>query len=100
VESAALGGLAGLFAACAAHGEAPPFPPDTTAHAALLRHLRGGDPARFQPMNATYGLFPSLAGEQARLPRRQRHELLAERALRDLAPWALACEPSAGCGAS
>jgi methylenetetrahydrofolate--tRNA-(uracil-5-)-methyltransferase len=105
VESAALGGLAGLFAACAARGEAPLLPPDTTAHAALLRHLRGDaaaapagvrratGPPRFQPMNATYGLFPPLAGAEARLPRRQRHRLLAERALRDLEPWARRTAP-------
>jgi methylenetetrahydrofolate--tRNA-(uracil-5-)-methyltransferase len=92
LESAALGGLAGLFAVAKLRGTAPPLPPETTAHAALLRHLREADPTRFQPMNVNWGLFPPLA--EARLDatgfrtrRAARNAALAERALRDLAPW-------------
>jgi methylenetetrahydrofolate--tRNA-(uracil-5-)-methyltransferase len=90
VESAALGLLAGIHAACALRGEPPPAPPPTTAHGALLRHLVDSDPRHFQPMNATYGLFPPLAGAR-RLARRERHERLARRALADLAPFAERC---------
>jgi methylenetetrahydrofolate--tRNA-(uracil-5-)-methyltransferase len=86
VESAALGLLAGVNAAFAFRGEAPPLPPETSAHGALLRHLREADPRRFQPMNVNYGLFPALAG--APRQRRARCERLAERALADLAPFA------------
>jgi methylenetetrahydrofolate--tRNA-(uracil-5-)-methyltransferase len=60
LESAALGGLAGIFAAAAVQGRPTPFPPSTTAHAALLRHLGEADPDRFQPMNVNWGLFPPL----------------------------------------
>jgi methylenetetrahydrofolate--tRNA-(uracil-5-)-methyltransferase len=86
VESAALGGLAGLFAAAAVRGEAPPLPPETSAHGALLRHLRDADPRHFQPMNVNWGLFPPLpsVGRERRLERNAR---LAARALADLAPW-------------
>jgi methylenetetrahydrofolate--tRNA-(uracil-5-)-methyltransferase len=91
VESAALGFLAGVHAACALRGEAPPAPPPTTAHGALLRHLLDSDPAHFQPMNATSGLFPPLAGAARRLSRRERHERMARRALADLAPYAARC---------
>lgn len=87
VESAALGLLAGVFAAFAARGEAPPLPDATTAHGALLRYLGGADPEGFQPMNVNYGLLPPLAGDP-RLRRRERHERLAERALSALSPWA------------
>lgn len=92
LESAALGGLAGLFAAARMRGIAPPLPPATSAHAALLRHLREADPNRFQPMNVNWGLFPSLGEARVdatgfRTRRAARNAALAERALRDLAPW-------------
>jgi methylenetetrahydrofolate--tRNA-(uracil-5-)-methyltransferase len=85
VESAALGGLAGLFAAAALRGEAPRLPPATSAHAALLRHLVEGNPRHFQPMNVSWGLFPPLADAPG--GRRARNEALARRALRDFAAW-------------
>jgi methylenetetrahydrofolate--tRNA-(uracil-5-)-methyltransferase len=86
VESAALGLLAGIFAAHRAHGREAPLPPPTTALGALLRHLRESDPRHFQPSNVNFGLFPALAGPQ-RGPRRARHERLAARALLELEPW-------------
>jgi methylenetetrahydrofolate--tRNA-(uracil-5-)-methyltransferase len=85
VESAALGGLTGLFAAAALRGEPPPLPPPSTAHAALLRHLGEADPEAFQPMNVNWGLFPPLPGIRTRAARNER---LAERALADLDGWA------------
>jgi methylenetetrahydrofolate--tRNA-(uracil-5-)-methyltransferase len=60
LESAALGGLAGIFAAAAVQDRPTPFPPPSTAHAALLRHLREANPDHFQPMNVNWGLFPPL----------------------------------------
>ena len=54
VESAAIGLLAGRFAAAERLGERPHLPPPTTAHGALLGHITGGHietidagPARF-----------------------------------------------------
>ncbi len=91
VESAALGLVAGIHAWCRARGEPPPPPPATTAHGALLRYLREADPADFQPMNVNYGLFPALAGQRRRVPKRERNALQARRALADLAPWAERC---------
>jgi methylenetetrahydrofolate--tRNA-(uracil-5-)-methyltransferase len=88
VESAALGLLAGAFAAFAARGERPPLPPETTAHGALLRHLRQANAQDFQPMNVNYGLFPELPQLPRRMPKREKNELLAARALSDLAPFA------------
>jgi len=91
VESTALGLLAGVNAAFAAAGEVPPLPPETSAHGALLRHLREADPKRFQPSNVHYGLFPPQGG--APRQRRARNERLAERALADLAPFAARIAP-------
>ena len=68
VESAAIGLLAGRFAAAERLGEAIVPPPYTTAHGALLAHITGGHietidagPRSFQPMNVNFGLFPPLA---------------------------------------
>ena len=68
VESAAIGLLAGRFAAAERRGRAPDAPPATTALGALLGHITGGHisvegegPRSFQPMNVNFGLFPPIA---------------------------------------
>src|SRR5437762_11034881 len=73
VESAAIGLLAGRFAAAARRGEAIVPPPSTTAHGALLNHITGGHvstidagPRSFQPMNVNFGLFPPLDAAPAK----------------------------------
>jgi methylenetetrahydrofolate--tRNA-(uracil-5-)-methyltransferase len=73
VESAVIGGLAGMFAAAERLGETPALPPPATAHGALLGHITGGHivtidagPKSFQPMNINFGLFPPLAGTPTR----------------------------------
>ncbi len=81
VESAALGGLAGIFAACAVRGEPAPQPDAATAHGALLHYLASADPRHFQPMNVNYGLFPPLPPEKPPLRKREKNERLAARAL-------------------
>jgi len=68
VESAAVGLLAGRFAAAARLGRPVMAPPPTTAFGALLNHITGGhlvsedEPGKrsFQPMNVNFGLFPPL----------------------------------------
>jgi len=68
VESAAIGLLAGRFAAAARLGQQLSIPPTTTAFGALLGHITGGhlaaedEPGKrsFQPMNINFGLFPPL----------------------------------------
>ncbi|HEY7296513.1 MAG TPA: methylenetetrahydrofolate--tRNA-(uracil(54)-C(5))-methyltransferase (FADH(2)-oxidizing) TrmFO [Xanthobacteraceae bacterium] len=106
VESAAVGLLAGRFAAAETAGEQIVPPPLTTAHGALLAHITGGHLApddadagaarSYQPMNINFGLFPPLTaavkaddGERlrgtAKTLARKRH--LARRALADLDSW-------------
>ena len=104
VESAAIGLLAGRFAAAERLGEALAPPPATTAHGALLGHITGGHvatidagPRSFQPMNVNFGLFPPLAhvpnrgpdGERLRGPAKAiaKKRALSARALADLDRW-------------
>ena len=85
VESAAVGLMAGRFAAAEANGGSPSPPPGTTAMGALLGHITGGaNAATFQPMNVNFGLFPPLEGT---LRGKDRKQALAARALADIDRW-------------
>ena len=85
VESAAMGLLAGRFAAAERLGRPTSPPPPTTALGALLGHITGGaESANFQPMNVNFGLFPPLA---EKLGKKQRKPAQARRALADLDDW-------------
>src|SRR5271166_7040790 len=99
VESAAIGLLAGCFAAAERLGERPRLPPPSTAHGALIGHITGGhietseSGARsFQPMNINFGLFPPLGGGAARGAKKQ---ALCARALADLDAWISTAVPHA-----
>ena len=86
VESAAIGLLAGRFAAAEAKGEEPSPPPPETAMGALLAHITGGaDAETFQPMNINFGLFPPI---ECAAKGRERKRALAERALAAADAWA------------
>ncbi len=91
VESAAVGLMAGRFAAAERKGETPKRPPATTALGALLDHITGGADAKtFQPMNVNFGLFPDIDARDPRgrpLRGRDRKKALADRARADLAAW-------------
>ncbi len=88
VESAAIGLLAGRFAAAERRGQRPLAPPPTTALGALLAHITGGaDAGTFQPMNVNFGLFPPLPEASGRHGREARKPALAARALADLDAW-------------
>ena len=90
IESAAIGFLAGRFAAAERLGAAIVPPPPTTALGALLAHITGGALAdSFQPMNVNFGLFPPLDDAPGkRGPRgRERKRAQSVRALADLERW-------------
>lgn len=85
VESAAIGLMAGRFAAAQAKGEIMTAPPAVTAFGALLSHITGGArPESFQPMNVNFGLFPPLEG---RVKKKERKPLMSRRALQALDDW-------------
>jgi methylenetetrahydrofolate--tRNA-(uracil-5-)-methyltransferase len=86
VESAAIGMLAGRFAAAELRGDELDPPPPTTALGALLGHITGGAEAEtYQPMNVNFGLFPPL-DERAR--KADRKALMSARARDALKTWA------------
>src|SRR5688572_3082741 len=104
VESAAIGLLAGRFAAAEQRGAFITPPPPTTAHGALLNHITGGHvgtidagPRSYQPMNVNFGLFPPLArvpqidaeGKRLRGPAKAmaKKRALCQRALNELDRW-------------
>jgi methylenetetrahydrofolate--tRNA-(uracil-5-)-methyltransferase len=87
VESAAIGLLAGRFAAQELLGIPAPPPPATTALGALLSHITGGADARtFQPMNVNFGLFPEIP-KSAKIRGKDRKQAMSARALQDLSHW-------------
>ncbi|HEX5380328.1 MAG TPA: methylenetetrahydrofolate--tRNA-(uracil(54)-C(5))-methyltransferase (FADH(2)-oxidizing) TrmFO [Phenylobacterium sp.] len=100
VESAAVGLLAGRFAAAERLGRPIEAPPATTALGALVGHITGGHldagKGSFQPMNINYGLLPPLEvakrdAEGRRLgakeKSRNKKRAVGERALADLDAW-------------
>lgn len=87
LESAACGLLCAVNLARALRGESPVSPPETTALGGLLTHLRGNG-AAFQPSNITWAHVPPLVDTgRKKIPKRERYERLAARALEDLGPW-------------
>lgn len=79
VESAASGLIAGINAARAAKGqEGLVFPQESTI-GSMAYYITNADPEHFQPMNANFGLLPSL--ETRIRKKKEKNEALANRAL-------------------
>ena len=82
VESAAMGLLAGRFAAAEILGiQLAPLPQDS-AMGALIHHITGGAEAKsFQPMNVNFGLFRPIEGlKSGRKGRKDRYKAYTDRA--------------------
>ncbi|MXN64578.1 methylenetetrahydrofolate--tRNA-(uracil(54)-C(5))-methyltransferase (FADH(2)-oxidizing) TrmFO [Stappia sp. GBMRC 2046] len=110
VESASVGCMTGIFAACERLGQEISRPPETTAMGAILAHITGGHisrddegPRSFQPMNVNFGLFPPVEaptkGEDGKRLRGQakkkaRNLALSRRALADFDRWVAGIAPT------
>jgi methylenetetrahydrofolate--tRNA-(uracil-5-)-methyltransferase len=91
VESAAVGLLAGRFAAAELSGEILAPPPPETALGALLGHITGGaEAATYQPMNVNFGLFPPIEGKARKADRKRAY---TERAKAALEGWIASQDP-------
>ncbi|MEE8295769.1 MAG: methylenetetrahydrofolate--tRNA-(uracil(54)-C(5))-methyltransferase (FADH(2)-oxidizing) TrmFO [Sphingomonadales bacterium] len=87
IESAAMGLLAGRFAAAEILGQTIPCPPPESAHGALLEHITGGhlgEKGSFQPMNINFGLMPNI---EQKMRKSERKAAKAKRALEALENW-------------
>jgi methylenetetrahydrofolate--tRNA-(uracil-5-)-methyltransferase len=85
LESAATGLLAGVNAVRMLGGQPLVCPPPTTMLGGLLHYLTTAPPARFQPINANFGLLPPLS--QLVRDRQERNRLLSARAQTDFQAW-------------
>jgi methylenetetrahydrofolate--tRNA-(uracil-5-)-methyltransferase len=84
VESAAMGLLAGINAARLVKDQVLVVPPRETALGSLINHLIESDPARFQPSNINFGLFPEW---EKKIRKKFRGQERAERSLAALEKW-------------
>ncbi|MBT2761018.1 FADH(2)-oxidizing methylenetetrahydrofolate--tRNA-(uracil(54)-C(5))-methyltransferase TrmFO [Paenibacillus sp. ISL-20] len=92
VESAASGLIAGINAARAAQGqEGIVFPQESTI-GSMAYYITHADPDNFQPMNANFGLLPSL--EKRIRNKKEKNEALASRALDGVRIFINANEPN------
>jgi len=95
VESCAGGLVCAIMLAQALRGEAVSPPPETTALGGIRTHLMRPN-ERFQPSNITWACIPPPGDK--RLKKRDRYQIMADRALRDIDAW-LASAPLARVGA-
>ena len=87
VESAAIGLMAGRFAAAELAGKELAPPPPETALGALLGHITGGAEAEtYQPMNVNFGLFPPIEGRTKKADRKKMYTARARAALSEWMP--------------
>jgi len=85
IESAAIGLLAGRFAAADRLQKQVITPPRTTALGALLAHITtNADASTFQPMNVNFGIFPPIV---TRTGGRDRKLVYTQRAKQELLGW-------------
>jgi methylenetetrahydrofolate--tRNA-(uracil-5-)-methyltransferase len=85
IESAAIGLLAGRFAAAELAGHALAPPPVETAFGALLHHITGAAVAEtYQPMNVNFGLMPPIPG---RTKKADRKKMYTDRARAAFGEW-------------
>jgi len=91
VESAASGLLVARFVAERLSGREPTLPPPTTALGGLVAQL-SRHPGDYQPSNITFSHIAPYEGQ--RLKKRAKYEVMAERALKDLADWLDADKPA------
>ena len=87
LESAASGLMAGINAMRNINGNDAVTPPETTMTGALMRYVTGVgmEAESFQPMNANFGILPSLPKpKKGKIRKKERRALYTRRALEDM----------------
>ena len=88
VESTAAGLVCALMLAQKLAGRDVVPPPATTALGGLLTPLsRSHERLGYQPSNITWAHIPPLEGMSRKVRKRERYNLMAERAQHDFHPW-------------
>ena len=83
-ESAAMGIVAGINAAHFVKGVKPTVPPSSTMIGGLINYITCSERKDFQPMNANFGLLPSL---NVKIGKKERRMAMTEKALSDINEW-------------
>lgn len=94
IESAAVGLMAGYFAACQINDKEPLLPSRNTALGSMLNHLIDDtNIENFQPRNINFGIFPTIQGEVTangkfhKIKGMDRKKAYSERALQEISSW-------------
>lgn len=89
LESASTGWLAGTNAARQVLGLEPILPPETSMLGALTRYLATAEAENFQPMNANWGLVPTIPKERGKGKQGKaiRRKAMYDRGLADFKAW-------------
>jgi methylenetetrahydrofolate--tRNA-(uracil-5-)-methyltransferase len=88
LESAACGLLAATFICQRLENLPHNAPPANTALGALLRHITGGNPERYEPSNIHFGLFDASLFEQTEGKKRdESRKLIANQAIINFSNW-------------
>jgi methylenetetrahydrofolate--tRNA-(uracil-5-)-methyltransferase len=90
VEAAACGLMAGIHSAREILGLPPVAFPRETAFGAVIAHLQNTETHDFQPANVTWAFVPTLTDAPRKLGKREKHSLMAQRALAALDAFAQA----------
>ena len=86
LESSATGWLAGTNAARQVLGLSPLLPPETSMLGGLVRFLATANPDNFQPMNANWGLVPTLPKRKGE-GKKDRRMRTYRRGIEDFGGW-------------
>jgi len=88
----ATGFLAGTNAARLLSNKSVFIPPEETMLGSLLRYITSANADHFQPMKANFGLLPEIPTSSRRIPKRQKYQRKAERAIKAMQDYCHAWE--------
>jgi len=88
MESIATGQCAARFALSKVNGKDASLPPPQTALGAILNYVTRSPVDPFMPSSFHFGLLPPLLAGRKKIPKKEKHALLCDRALAVCKEWA------------